>query len=168
MKSAIRKLHPVLAVAANHRCGYCQTQEVVSGIPLTVEHLLPKAQGGNDEEENLWLSCRFCNGHKADQTEALDPKTDQLVPLFNPRRQTWHEHFAWSEGGLKIVGKTATGRATVIGLFLADDPDALLVRSFWIQAGWHPPERPYPHQPFTLRQQVFCTLMRGVDYRLLP
>jgi len=37
------------------RCGYCLTQEVVSGIPLTLEHLAPKAKGGEDIEENLWL-----------------------------------------------------------------------------------------------------------------
>jgi 5-methylcytosine-specific restriction endonuclease McrA len=48
-----------IAAQAQYRCGYCQTQEVVSGIPLTVEHLLPKAAGGNDEDDNLWLSCRL-------------------------------------------------------------------------------------------------------------
>jgi hypothetical protein len=60
--------------------------------------------------------------------------------LFNPRTQSWHEHFAWKEGGLRIVGKTAVDRVTVSALHLSDDPDVLLVRSYWIQAGWHPPK----------------------------
>jgi hypothetical protein len=40
----------------------------------------------------------------------------------------------------ELVGVTPVGRATVAALHLADDPDALEVRSYWIQAGWHPPE----------------------------
>jgi len=62
------------------------------------------------------------------------------VPLFNPRQQRWSEHFGWSEDGLRIVGLTPIGRATAVALQLADDPVALLVRSYWIQAGWHPPQ----------------------------
>ena len=49
---------------AGQRCGYCQTQERISGIPLTFEHILPRSLGGANEEENLWLSCRLCNEAK--------------------------------------------------------------------------------------------------------
>ncbi|MCV3213250.1 hypothetical protein OGM63_06880 [Plectonema radiosum NIES-515] len=41
---------------------------------------------------------------------------------------------------MRIVGKTPTGRASVAVLHLSDDPDALEVRSYWVLAGWHPPE----------------------------
>ena len=40
-----------IAEQAHHRCGYCLTQEVVSGIPLTLEHIIPRAKGGQDVEE---------------------------------------------------------------------------------------------------------------------
>ncbi|MCL4267878.1 MAG: HNH endonuclease [Anaerolineae bacterium] len=135
----MRKLRPTLAVAANHRCGYCQTQEVVSGIPLTVEHLLPRAQGGKDEEENLWLSCRLCNEAKSGQTQAPDPQTGQIVPLFNPRTQQWSVHFAWSEDGTIILGLTPHGRATVYALDLNSE---FRVRSrvLWVEIGKHPPD----------------------------
>ena len=49
------------------------------------------------------------------------------------------EHFRWSPDGLRILSLTATGRATVAALHLADDPDAIEVRSYWVLAGWHPP-----------------------------
>jgi hypothetical protein len=62
------------------------------------------------------------------------------VPLFNPRTQIWSEHFRWDRDGLRIVGQTPIGRATVAALHLSDDPDALEVRSYWVLAGWHPPE----------------------------
>jgi hypothetical protein len=99
----------------------------------------PIAQGGTDDESNLWLSCPLCNRHKADRTTAVDPETGQRVPLFNPRDQRWGDHFDWSDDGLRVAGKTPTGRATVVALHLADDPDAIIVRSYWVLAGWHPP-----------------------------
>jgi hypothetical protein len=61
------------------------------------------------------------------------------VPLFNPRTQPWFEHFRWSEDGIGIIGQTPIGRATVEALHMSDYPDALLVRSYWVLAGWHPP-----------------------------
>jgi hypothetical protein len=59
--------------------------------------------------------------------------------FFNARRQRWSDHFEWSGDGLRILGRTPTGRATVAALHLDDDPDALVVRSYWVLAGWHPP-----------------------------
>jgi HNH endonuclease len=101
---------------------------------------MPLAKGGRDDETNLWLACPICNGHKSDKTTAIDPKTNESLALFNPRTQNWFEHFRWSEDGIHIIGLTPIGRATVVALHLSDDPDALLVRSFWVVAGWHPPQ----------------------------
>jgi len=106
---------------------------------LEIEHILPRAKGGTDEESNLWLSSPLCNRYKADWTVARDPETGEVTALFNPRLQLWSEHFRWSADGLRIIGQTPVGRATVAALHLADDPDALLVRAFWVLAGWHPP-----------------------------
>lgn len=68
-----------VAVQARFQCGYCRTQEAVSGIPLTLEHIFPKAQGGTDDEENLWLSCRLCNEAKGVLVETIDPQTGQMA-----------------------------------------------------------------------------------------
>jgi hypothetical protein len=73
------------------------------------------------------LACPLCNRYKSDKTTAIDPKTHQTVPLFNPRTQAWAEHFCWSVDGLRIIGLTPVGRATVTALHLSDDPDALTV-----------------------------------------
>jgi hypothetical protein len=129
-----------IAEEAQYRCGYCQTQEVVSGIPLTIEHITPKAKGGNDANENLWLSCRLCNEKKGMLLEALDPDTGVMVLLFNPRSQTWFDHFTWSEDGSRIIPKTAIGRATVNVLSLNDEL-RVHARAIWVKAGYHPPGR---------------------------
>ena len=34
-------------------------------MPIHIEHIMPLAAGGETIEDNLWLSCLLCNGHKA-------------------------------------------------------------------------------------------------------
>lgn len=126
--------------AAQNRCGYCLSPQYLVMARLEIEHLIPLSKGGSSEESNLWLACPICNGYKADKTETIDPETKESVPLFNPRFQDWSEHFRWIENGLKLQGLTPVGRATIVALRLNDDPDVLTVRSYWILAGWHPPE----------------------------
>ncbi|MEW4571015.1 HNH endonuclease signature motif containing protein [Tautonia sp. JC769] len=124
---------------AGNRCGYCLSPQHLVMARLEIEHVVPLSRGGTNDESNLWLSCPLCNRHKGDRLSAIDPETGGEVPLFHPRRQRWAEHFRWSEDGLRIVGLTPAGRATVVALQLDTDPDALVVRSYWVLAGWHPP-----------------------------
>jgi len=46
------------------KCGYCGR----SDLPLTVDHIIPKAQGGGDTWENLICACTACNNKKGDRT----------------------------------------------------------------------------------------------------
>jgi hypothetical protein len=55
------------------------------------------------------------------------PITHRKVKLFNPRRQAWVRHFAWTPDGVYITGLTVTGRATVVALQL-NNPYAAMVR----------------------------------------
>ena len=125
---------------AKNRCGYCLSPQRLVMARLEMEHIVPISKGGSSEESNLWLACPLCNSCKSDKTIGIDPQTGEKVKLFNPRTQVWSEHFHWTEDGLRIVGKTPTGRATVIALNLSNDADVLEVRSYWVLAGWHPPE----------------------------
>jgi HNH endonuclease len=106
---------------------------------LEIEHIIPLAKGRTSDHSNLWLACPLCNRHKTDKTSAVDQQTGSDVPLFNPLMQRWADHFPWSDDGLFLHGLTPTGRATVAALRLSSDPDALVVRGYWIAAGWHPP-----------------------------
>ena len=125
--------------AARDRCGYCLSpQRFVMGS-LEVEHLMPLAKGGSDEEDNLWLSCSLCNRYKGAQISATDPLTGNIAPLFNPRHDNWGEHFRWSTDGVRIEALTPAGRATVEALKLNNEV-AVEVRRNWVRAGWHPPE----------------------------
>jgi hypothetical protein len=123
---------------ARNRCGYCHARQEYVPLLLEVEHIIPHARGGTSNEENLWLACRSCNLFKGAQTHSRDPLTGRRVRLYNPRQQAWLRHFAWSEDGTLIVGRTACGRATVVALNL-NNLVAITVRRNWIRAGWHPP-----------------------------
>ena len=93
-----------VATEARHRCGYCQTQQAVVGMPLHIDHIIPEAAGGSSEIGNLWLACPLCNNYKGTQTHATDPASGERVSLFNPRTQDWHVHFRWTDDGTEIVG----------------------------------------------------------------
>ncbi len=124
--------------AADYRCEYCKTSSRLTGTPLVMDHILPKSLGGSDEMLNLAAACYRCNEFKSAKTHARDPKTNQLVTLFNPRTQVWSDEFDWANGGTHIIGKTATGRASVIALRLNND-QLVEARSLWIGFRWHPP-----------------------------
>lgn len=120
-------------------CGYCRSpQRLVMG-KLELEHLIPRARGGSDDEANLWLSCGLCNRYKGAQVEAADPLTGVVVSLYNPRTNNWYEHFRWSADGAKIIGLTPLGRATGVALNLNNEV-AVEVRRNWVLAGWYPPK----------------------------
>ncbi len=133
-----KELRERVAAQARYRCGYCLTSEVIVGTPMEIEHLIPESLGGLTEEANLWLACSLCNDHKSNRIAVADPDSGEVVRLFDPRRQIWTEHFAWSTEGDKIVGRTATGRATVAALHL-NRPSLVEARRLWVLVGWHPP-----------------------------
>lgn len=120
------------------RCGYCRSSEEISGLPLEFEHLIPLSAGGLTVRENLWRACRTCNKYKGDRTQIPDPETGELVALFNPRTDIWSAHFQWGADGSLLVGRTNTGRATVVTLQM-NNLHIVNARRFWIIAGWHPP-----------------------------
>jgi len=72
----------------NHRCQYCGRGDV----PLTVDHIIPKARGGEDVWENLVTACVACNNRKGDRTpeEAMMPL---LRKITRPNHVTFIRHF---------------------------------------------------------------------------
>jgi hypothetical protein len=48
------------------KCAYCGK----TGVPLQVEHIIPRSRGGSDRVSNLTLSCNRCNQQKGGRTAA--------------------------------------------------------------------------------------------------
>ena len=119
-------------------CGYCCTAEALTVTTFEFEHIMPRSAGGETILENLCLSCPSCNRYKAQRQTAADPLTEEIVSLFHPYLQLWTDHFAWSEDGTEIIGRTPIGRATIVALKM-NRPQATRVRRMWVKMGEHPP-----------------------------
>lgn len=97
---------------AGDRCEFCgMLQKHTAFARFHIEHVIPRQHAGSDDPANLALACYHCNLHKGPNLTGIDPATTQITPLFHPRRQAWHEHFAVR--GARIVGLTSVGRVTV-------------------------------------------------------
>ena len=96
---------------ALERCEYCRMPESAYERVFHVEHIIAKQHGGGDDLENLALACDRSNLYKGPNLSPIDPETNQLVPLFHPRKDSWDEYFVWD--GVKIDAKSSIGRATV-------------------------------------------------------
>jgi hypothetical protein len=81
-----------------------------AGFVHEIDHVIAAKHGGTTDLENFAYACAQCNRLKGSDIATLDPHTGQVEPLFNPRRQLWHEHFRLD--GPVIVPLSSTGRAT--------------------------------------------------------
>ncbi|HYE75592.1 MAG TPA: HNH endonuclease signature motif containing protein [Blastocatellia bacterium] len=131
-------LRQLVRTRAKGVCEYCRSQEYFSPQPFSIEHIKPRALGGQSIAENLAFSCQGCNGHKYIKEQAIDPLTGNTVLLYNPRTQQWRAHFAWNANATLIVGLTPIGRATVEVLRL-NRPELINLRSVLYAAQKHPP-----------------------------
>ena len=97
------------------RCTWCQMAQLGHGATFHVDHVRPRSRGGTTTLDNLALQCPSCSLHKSDKVEARDPLTGELVALFHPLTQEWHDHFRLEEDGA-CLGLTPVGRASVEAL----------------------------------------------------
>jgi hypothetical protein len=134
-----KEIRMAVLVRAEGRCEYCQIPLDYTPDPVVIDHILPVTEGGVHSLDNLAASCSDCNGHKSAGTRGFDPQETRLAPLFHPRQDSWHEHFSWSGDGLRIIGLTAIGRATVLKLNL-NRQGLLNLRAVLRLAGKHSPK----------------------------
>ena len=97
---------------AGGRCEYCQLPDSLPPLePFHLEHITARQHGGKTEMENLAWACHRCNYYKGPNLTSIDPETQEIVPLFNPRRAVWNLHFVLR--GFRLIGLTPIGRTTV-------------------------------------------------------
>lgn len=106
----------IITQRAGHRCEYCKLAQAGQEAAFHVDHIIPEMDGGETVLENLALACVSCSLRKGARQLTHDPHTRKLVRLFHPRKQAWAAHFRFDD--FRIVGVTATGRATVHALKL--------------------------------------------------
>lgn len=108
IKKAAREL---VIQRANSRCEYCRLLDIVSVHSFHIDHIIAVKHDGTDDVDNLAWSCLNCNLHKGTDTGSFDRETGNFVFFYNPRKDTWSEHFTLAN--YQIIGKTPAGQVTV-------------------------------------------------------
>ena len=72
----------------HYTCQYCGSQP--GSEELTIDHVLPRAQGGVSSWENCVLACIACNKRKADRT----PEQARMRLRTKPVRPPWRPMYA--------------------------------------------------------------------------
>jgi 5-methylcytosine-specific restriction endonuclease McrA len=72
----------------HHTCQYCGSQPGTE--ELTIDHILPRSQGGSSTWENCVLACVACNKRKADRT----PDQAGMKLRKAPSRPSWKPLYA--------------------------------------------------------------------------
>ena len=104
---------------AKGKCEYCLMPQSASAFEHEPDHIIPTQHGGKTKADNLALACLRCNRRKGPNVGSFDPETGALVPFYNPRSQTWNEHFRLD--GAFIQPLTPEARVTVKIMHLNDE-----------------------------------------------
>jgi 5-methylcytosine-specific restriction endonuclease McrA len=126
------ELRRVVRQRARDTCEYCLIPESMTLATHEIDHVIAEKHGGPTEAGNLALACALCNGFKGSDLASIDAESGAIVPLFNPRRDRWTEHFRLEAG--RIEPLTASGRATV-RLLQLNHPHRVEERLLLVAAG---------------------------------
>jgi HNH endonuclease len=127
----MNRFYTLVADRAGHRCEYCHAPELVFNFPFEIEHIIPTYLGGNDTDSNLALTCRSCNLRKGIRIAGIDPKSKNEIPLFNPRKDFWNQHFEVESNSGQLIGKTSTGELTIATLKM-NSQTQVTARQIWV------------------------------------
>jgi HNH endonuclease len=130
-------LRETVELRAGRRCEYCRAPQPATGVRYHLEHVFPESFGGTDDVENLALACPTCNYHKSNHLLGADEDGMAGRPLFNPRKDRWHEHFEFDSSTLRLKGKTVTGKGTVNRLRM-NNTMQLEARRLWVELELYP------------------------------
>jgi 5-methylcytosine-specific restriction endonuclease McrA len=76
------------------------------GEELTIDHVLPRSQGGTSTWDNCVLSCIGCNKHKADRTPQQAGMTLRKTPVRPTWKPLYARHNVRMESWSKFVSET--------------------------------------------------------------
>lgn len=131
------EIRNAVARCANFICEYCLIAEADAYFKFQIEHIISRKHGGTSDQENLALSCVFCNRYKGSDIATVSPETGKLVRLYNPRTDRWREHFRLN--GLTIEPLTEIGEATV-RILQMNHEDQILERQVLARRNRYPSE----------------------------
>ena len=104
------ELRQLVIARAGDRCEYCLIRAEDTYFGCEVDHIISVKHGGITDESNLAYACVSCNRHKGSDLGSIEWQTGTLIRFYNPRSDSWHEHFALE--GAFIIALTEVGKVT--------------------------------------------------------
>jgi len=111
---------------ASMRCEYCLIHEKDAFFPHEPDHIIAVKHRGVTEIQNLAWTCFLCNRAKGSDIASVDESSGQVVRLFNPRLDSWSDHFELLIDG-NLEAKSGIARAT-LSLLKLNRPELLAIR----------------------------------------
>ena len=105
------KLRQQIAKNANFKCEYCLTPEYFLATTFHIDHIISIKHGGKTILQNLAYACPHYNQNKGSDIASYTDE-DELVRLFNPRKDFWNEHFEVKESG-NVSALSSIGEVTI-------------------------------------------------------
>lgn len=124
-----------VAERAGQHCEYCRVGQEDRLFAHEIDHIIAEKHSGQTRSDNLSLACSECNRFKGSDLCSLDSITNTIALLFNPRTQSWANHFYITEGVIEAL--TPTGRVTA-RLLQFNRIDAIERRRLLMKQGRYP------------------------------
>ena len=104
------ELRRIVLQRAGGICEYCLMADIDSFLGCQIDHIVGEKHGGPTAVDNLALACVYCNQAKGSDIGSILWATGEFVRLFNPRLDSWSEHFTLIES--RIEPLSSIGQVT--------------------------------------------------------
>lgn len=108
------ELRQTIADRAKQLCEYCLIAETDTFYGCEVDHIISLKHGGSSEPDNLAYACALCNRAKGSDVGSISA-TGEFTRFFNPRRDTWAEHFRLEGAMIKPLTTIGEVTAQILG-----------------------------------------------------
>jgi hypothetical protein len=115
-------------------CEYCLIHEDDCLFTLQIDHIISVKHGGTAGLENLAVACIFCNRQKGSDVGTI-MADGRFTRLFNPRTDSWAEHFRLVGGTIEPITAIGEGTARILRF---NDLERMAEREELIAQGRYP------------------------------
>lgn len=104
------ELRRLVVARSDGICECCPVAEDDTFYGCQADHIISEKHGGGTNADNLSYACVFRNQAKGSDIGSIHRETNTFVRFFNPRTDSWADHFALA--GNSIEGLTPIGLVT--------------------------------------------------------
>lgn len=106
-------LRQLVADRAKDTCEYCLIPQLFGHAgTYHIDHIISEKHRGLSTLENLAYAFPSCNLRKGSDLATYLLELELIVPLYNPRKDVWPEHFSLEVNGL-LISKTKSATGTI-------------------------------------------------------